>query len=48
MPATTSAASGASADAHSGASAAGSSFLDKFRYATPEEESQVLWKRWPN
>jgi hypothetical protein len=23
-------------------------YLDKFRYATPQEEGQVLWKRWPN
>jgi hypothetical protein len=28
--------------------ASGGSFLNKFRYATPNEESQVLWKRWPN
>lgn len=28
--------------------ASGSSYLDKLRYATPQEESQVLWKRWPN
>jgi hypothetical protein len=26
----------------------GDSYLDKVRYATPQEESQVLWKRWPN
>jgi len=24
------------------------SYLDKVRYATPQEEGQVLWKRWPN
>jgi hypothetical protein len=24
------------------------SYLDKFRYATPEEQGQVLWRRWPN
>jgi hypothetical protein len=24
------------------------SYLDKFRHATPEEEGQVLWRRWPN
>jgi hypothetical protein len=24
------------------------SYLDKMRYATPQEEGQVLWKRWPN
>jgi hypothetical protein len=23
-------------------------YLDKFRYASPQEEGQVLWKRWPN
>jgi hypothetical protein len=27
---------------------AGESYLNKFRYATPQEEGQVLWKRWPN
>jgi hypothetical protein len=27
---------------------AGSSFLDKFRRATPQEEGRVLWKRWPD
>jgi len=26
----------------------GGSYLDKVRYATPQEEGQVLWKRWPN
>ena len=34
-----------------GASAAagtGGSYFDKVRYATPQEEGQVLWKRWPN
>ncbi len=25
-----------------------SSYVDKMRYATPQEEGQVLWKRWPN
>jgi hypothetical protein len=25
-----------------------SSYRDKVRYATPQEEGQVLWKRWPN
>jgi hypothetical protein len=25
----------------------GKSYLDKIRRATPQEESQVLWKRWP-
>jgi Family of unknown function (DUF6690) len=25
-----------------------SSYFDKIRHATPQEESQVLWKRWPN
>jgi hypothetical protein len=23
-------------------------YLDKFRHATPQEEGQVLWRRWPN
>ena len=26
----------------------GGSYLDKLRHATPQEEGQVLWKRWPN
>jgi hypothetical protein len=26
----------------------GGSYFDKVRYATPQEEGQVLWKRWPN
>ena len=26
----------------------GSSYFDKLRHATPQEEGQVLWKRWPN
>jgi hypothetical protein len=30
------------------ANAAGSSYFDKVRYATPQEASQSLWKRWPN
>jgi hypothetical protein len=38
-------ATSASADA-SGLSSG--SYLDKLRYATPQEEGQVLWKRWPN
>jgi hypothetical protein len=25
-----------------------SSYLDNVRYATPQEEGQLLWKRWPN
>jgi hypothetical protein len=29
------------------ASSSGNSFLDKFRYATPQEQSQVIWQRWP-
>jgi hypothetical protein len=33
-----------SADA---SSAAGNSYFSKVRYATPEEQSQVLWQRWP-
>jgi hypothetical protein len=26
----------------------GDSYFDKMRYATPQEEGQVLWRRWPN
>jgi hypothetical protein len=40
-------ASAESADANS-TDASGDSYLDKLRYATPQEEGQVLWKRWPN
>jgi hypothetical protein len=28
-------------------SSAGNSYFSKVRYATPEEQSQVLWQRWP-
>jgi hypothetical protein len=40
----------ASHDASSGAAAGSgvSSYLNGVRYATPQEEGQVLWKRWPN
>jgi hypothetical protein len=40
----------AAAAQKSGATAesAGSSYLNKVRYATPEEQSQVNWQRWPN
>jgi hypothetical protein len=44
----TSAAASASADSQGNAGATGNSFLDSFRHATPAEEGQVLWKRWPN
>jgi hypothetical protein len=37
----------APADGGESASSAGS-YLDRMRYATPQEEGQVLWKRWPN
>jgi len=30
------------------AAAANSSYFDKVRYATPQEEGQLFWKRWPN
>jgi hypothetical protein len=30
-----------------GASSAANSYFSKVRYATPEEQSQVLWQRWP-
>ncbi len=26
----------------------GANYFDKVRHATPQEESQVLWKRWPD
>jgi hypothetical protein len=39
-----------SATNESGAASAGpvGSYFDKVRYATPQEQDQVLWKRWPN
>jgi hypothetical protein len=41
-PAADAASDGASSDS------GGSPYLDKMRYATPQEQGQVLWKRWPN
>jgi len=38
---------GAAGDTSSGSSVL-EPYLDKFRYATPQEEGQVLWRRWPN
>ena len=32
----------------SNAGASGSGYLDNVRYATPQEASQTLWRRWPN
>jgi hypothetical protein len=43
-----SAAAAAPPDDDAGADGAGDSYFDKVRYATPQEEGQVLWKRWPN
>lgn len=43
-----SAESSASSAAANGAISTGSAYLDKVRYATPQEEDQVHWKRWPN
>jgi hypothetical protein len=43
------AAQAAAAEKSSGAAASsGSSFFDCVRYATPQEQSQVIWQRWPN
>jgi hypothetical protein len=44
---TTSATNGAPANTEA-AQGSASSFFNKFRYASPQEEGQVLWKRWPN
>jgi hypothetical protein len=30
------------------AASSGSSYLNGIRYATPQEQSQVIWQRWPN
>jgi hypothetical protein len=32
----------------SGNASGANSYFDDVRYATPQEEGQVLWKRWPN
>lgn len=40
--------SASSADAAAATSESGGGYFDKVRYATPEEASQVLWRRWPN
>ena len=32
----------------SAAESSGNSYLNKVRYASPKEESQVIWQRWPN
>jgi hypothetical protein len=36
------------ADEDGGGSDSMESYLDKIRHASPQEEQQVLWKRWPN
>ena len=38
----------AAAKASSTAESSGSTYLNKVRYASPTEESQVIWQRWPN
>jgi hypothetical protein len=42
------AASAAAEKTGSAAESNGNSYLNKIRYASPEEQSQVLWQRWPN
>src|SRR4051794_16742499 len=44
------AAAKAAAESKAGGTAesGGSSYLSKVRYASPKEESQVIWQRWPN
>jgi hypothetical protein len=37
-----------SSAASSSASGSGGSYFDKVHYATPNEESPLQWKRWPN
>jgi hypothetical protein len=46
--ATTPAGEAASSEGTSSGSSALDPYLEKFRYATPQEEGQVLWRRWPN
>jgi hypothetical protein len=45
---TTPAATAADEGADSSSSSGEESFFDSIRRATPEEEGQVLWRRWPN
>jgi hypothetical protein len=40
-------ANGAAANSASSNASTGT-FLEKFRYASPQEEGQVIWNRWPN
>ncbi len=47
-PAADSSASSAPEKSGGTAESNGGSYFDKVRHATPQEESQVLWKRWPN
>jgi hypothetical protein len=47
-PAADSPASTATETSGSASESKGGSYFDRIRHATPQEESQVLWKRWPN
>jgi hypothetical protein len=38
----------AAENAESASESKGNSYFSKIRYASPKEESQVIWQRWPN
>jgi hypothetical protein len=38
----------AAADKSASSESSGNSYLNKIRYASPQEESKVIWQRWPN
>jgi hypothetical protein len=48
VPSTQPAATAAAEKTESASESKGSSYFSKIRYASPKEESQVIWQRWPN
>jgi hypothetical protein len=49
VPAAQAATTAAAAEkAESASESSGKSYFSKIRYASPKEESQVIWQRWPN
>lgn len=48
VPQTAAAANKAASTAGKGEESMIKKYFDKARFATPEEESQVIWRRWPN
>ena len=48
VPAAQPAAAAAAEKTESASESSGKSYFSKIRYASPQEESQVIWQRWPN